>query len=296
MSRRAISSSPWSFLDTISGALGAILFLFIIVDKGGGEESSPPVNGSYPKAYLSLDTATQELHGILHDSLMRLEPGKKLMIVVDAISPKPIPPVEECSLQHFETVCTLSHVDDDRPRCPNPNDHLRVCPDPSIHNKIICKNPADHTKTFCDDEACKKTIIQKVDTNVISLPFAVVFSLEAPNRNFEIDIQVSKNNGDWVNGGDKRDKATELIWLQYKRSIGAKKGTEVIILEDPKKISGTYVIQGRLNRRHSSPVKLKATASTKKDIEVFPKTVNPDNQWVTFGRIKIDSNGYITKL
>lgn len=299
MSRRAISSSPWSFLDTLSGALGAILFLFIIVDKGGGQESMPPIKGNFPKAYLSLDTMNQELHGELPDSLMRLQPGEKLVIVVDAVSPKPVVasvlpepckcdpcptatrtliPIKECTRQHFKY---------SNEKCPDPSHHLvKVCPDPNTHTKVLC-----------DDPKCEKTITKVVESTVITLPFQAVFMLESDNFEDELDLRVCKN-GKCVDGGKKRNKETGLVWLNYKISgFGtAKTGSEVIILEEKDKMAGVFTIQGRLSRRQSATVNLKFTASTKKDYEKISKKVPPSDDWATFGKIKVDARGNITKL
>lgn len=289
-------SSPWSFLDTISGALGAILFLFIIVDKGGSPVPLPD-NENVPIAYLSLDTLTQELHGFLPDSLKRLKPGERMVIVVDAISPKPIPSPELCTLQHFETKeCTLPHTNDDRPRCPRPEDHLNVCPDKSCHKSPRCKDPIAHTKVFCDDAKCEKGKEKVIiDERVfIALPFEVGFMLESKNYSDEIDIQVCKIN-DCVNGGKKRDKGNGMVWLNYKTSgLSAKTGSETIIIEEKSKMAGTYIIQGRLNRRHSSSVDLKATVATKKEYKIFNKTVPPSDNWTIFGKVTINKQGKIS--
>lgn len=76
MSRREIEMFNLSFLDILSGALGAVLFLFIVVPKGG---KSPELNK--PLA-ITLDTVQGKFFGNLPDSLWSARPGDSILSLV----------------------------------------------------------------------------------------------------------------------------------------------------------------------------------------------------------------------
>ncbi len=94
--RREIEMFNLSFLDILTGALGAILFLFIIVPKGGGKGPA-----SKPELALTLDTIQNKYFGDLPDSLRHSASGDTLLSVVvqfgkmpsivDCPEPKPCP-------------------------------------------------------------------------------------------------------------------------------------------------------------------------------------------------------------
>ncbi|HEV7379039.1 MAG TPA: hypothetical protein VGN64_04550 [Dyadobacter sp.] len=65
-----------SFLDVICGALGAVIFLFIVVPKGG---SSP--SGKQQLA-MSYDTVHRQFFAAIHDSLRNKKPGDTLLVVL----------------------------------------------------------------------------------------------------------------------------------------------------------------------------------------------------------------------
>jgi hypothetical protein len=73
MSRRKMQFFNLSFLDLMTGALGAIIFLFIITPKGG--ESAAPVR----QAAIYVDTVQRKLYGDLPDSLLNKEAGDTLL-------------------------------------------------------------------------------------------------------------------------------------------------------------------------------------------------------------------------
>lgn len=75
--RKDIEVFNISFLDLLSGALGAVIFLFIVVPKGGGE--SPAVQ---PQLSLSYDTIQGKFFGEIPDSLMDKFIGDSLLAVI----------------------------------------------------------------------------------------------------------------------------------------------------------------------------------------------------------------------
>jgi hypothetical protein len=86
-----------SFLDVICGALGAVIFLFIAVPKGG----APP--GRSNQLNVSIDTTHKQLFATLSDSLAAKRPGDTLLVVLTGY--KPMPGIAECP---------------DCPTCPEP--------------------------------------------------------------------------------------------------------------------------------------------------------------------------------
>jgi hypothetical protein len=77
-----------SFLDVICGALGAVIFLFIAVPKGG----APP--GRNQQLNLSYDTVRHQLFAEMADSLRHKRPGDTLLVVLTNY--QSLPGVAEC--------------------------------------------------------------------------------------------------------------------------------------------------------------------------------------------------------
>jgi hypothetical protein len=77
MTRRKSSLFNLSFLDLLSGALGAVIFLFIITPKGGGEAAA-----TTPQLALRVDTLSGQFWGDLPDSLRHKRIGDTLLTVL----------------------------------------------------------------------------------------------------------------------------------------------------------------------------------------------------------------------
>ncbi len=155
MNRREHKFFNLSFLDVLCGALGAILFLFISVDKGGVPPPSGPAQ-ERPVAYLSMDTTMYQLHGLLPDSLAGLRSGDSVTIVINAVEPMPTAPkCPEC-VQRKCPECS-------KQSCPDPARHKKPdCPDPTAHRPQPpvagqkCPDPLHHQKVLCESTDCKK--------------------------------------------------------------------------------------------------------------------------------------------
>lgn len=76
MARRSNSLFNLSFLDLLTSALGAIIFLFIITPKGG--ESAAKVQ----QALVYFDSTQMKIHGELPDSLLQKSSGDTLLMVL----------------------------------------------------------------------------------------------------------------------------------------------------------------------------------------------------------------------
>ncbi len=106
MARREVQLFSLSTLDVLTGALGAVIFLFIIVPKGGASASRTAV-----QAALSYDMRQKQLWGLTADSLQSKKVGDTLLIVIRDLNEMPqavpCPDCPECK----ET----PRVDDKRP-------------------------------------------------------------------------------------------------------------------------------------------------------------------------------------
>lgn len=75
MKNRNVEFFNLSFLDLLSGALAAVIFLFIIVPKGDYTITDNPVMVTY-------DTLEQKFYGAMPDSLMGKQPGDTLLAII----------------------------------------------------------------------------------------------------------------------------------------------------------------------------------------------------------------------
>jgi len=96
MNRREVELFNLSFLDILAGALGAVLFLFIVVPKGDGQGP-----GASPQLAVKFDTIQMTFFGELPDSMSQYTVGDSLLSLVidyddmpsihDCPEPKPCP-------------------------------------------------------------------------------------------------------------------------------------------------------------------------------------------------------------
>lgn len=84
MARRDVQLFNISTLDVLSGALGAVIFLFIIVPKGGASASRTTA-----QAALSYDLRHKQLWGDAADSLQTKKIGDTLLIVIKDLAEMP---------------------------------------------------------------------------------------------------------------------------------------------------------------------------------------------------------------
>lgn len=89
MKRREVELFNLSFLDILAGALGAVLFLFIVVPKGGGE--SPAVS---PQLAVTFDTIQNKFFGELPDSMYQYTVGDSLLSLV--VNYDVMPSIKDC--------------------------------------------------------------------------------------------------------------------------------------------------------------------------------------------------------
>ncbi len=92
MKRREAEIFNLSFLDVLTGALGAVLFLFIVVPKGDGK--APAVQ---PELQLVFDTVNHKFYGDIPDSLLYSDIGDSLLAIVFNFDK--VPTLKDCPPQ-----------------------------------------------------------------------------------------------------------------------------------------------------------------------------------------------------
>ena len=125
MARREVQSFNLSFLDLLSGALGAVIFLFVIVPKGGGASAS--VNTV--QAALRFDTLHRQVWGNIVDSLAKKKVGDTLLVIISDYGV--LEQMKECP---------------DCPTCP-PNRPCPTCPPPCPSDEKPTVSPIAVAKT-----------------------------------------------------------------------------------------------------------------------------------------------------
>lgn len=118
MPRRKKQLFNLSFLDLLSGALGAIIFLFVIIPRGGA-----PATASHQVA-VAFDTAYNYMYGVLDDSLLNKNIGDTLLVLLTDFNK--MPTLEDCP------ECPECAEDKKCPPCPKRKDcppcNDRPCP------------------------------------------------------------------------------------------------------------------------------------------------------------------------
>jgi hypothetical protein len=90
--RKELELFNLSFLDLLSGALGAVIFLFIVVPKGEGDAPA-----AEPQLAIMYDTVQKQFFGTIPDSMLDKRIGDSLLAVV--FEYKKMPSIEDCPPQ-----------------------------------------------------------------------------------------------------------------------------------------------------------------------------------------------------
>ena len=89
MSRKDVELFNLSFLDILAGALGAVLFLFIVVPKGTGKAPN-----ASPQLSVKFDTTQMTFFGELPDSMLQYTVGDSLLSLV--VNFDEMPSIKNC--------------------------------------------------------------------------------------------------------------------------------------------------------------------------------------------------------
>ena len=243
MKRRDIEIFNLSFLDILAGALGAVLFLFIVVPKGNGESPA-----AAPQLTVTFDTIQNKFFGELHDSMMQYTIGDSLLSLV--IDYDQMPSIKDCP--------------EPRP-CPK-------CPDTKELNKRIAllKREVSKSKNLSSankkETPKKKPIAQKsrpvtnppaskYKGDMPSVPCKFSVEIRWDNIDQNIDLFVCKD-GKCVYGG-KRGRKDVGFWDSGKSKTslfgGDLRSTQEAVRQFDSVIEGEYEIFAQYKDAKEAP-------------------------------------------
>ena len=191
MSRRKAELFNLSFLDLLTSALGAVIFLFIITPKGGAPAAK------VQQAAVYIDTSQMKVFGALHDSLRHKRVGDTLFAVLvdykdmpEDVKPQAyIPPPRQQVPEEVKAAKSRSSEpapqkkEDNAPAVKKPEpEKPKPAPEPP--------QPAPAPRTYKGDAP--------------SVPCKVSFEVSWRSVEDNVDFFVCKG-GDCVYGGRKKD-------------------------------------------------------------------------------------------
>ncbi len=188
-----------SFLDLLSGALGAVIFLFIITPKGG---QSP---AKTQQAVVTLDTTHNQLFGGLHDSLLHKTIGDTLLVLIGGFDK--MPSIEDCPECPPPIECPARRPCPEQKPCPA----CPECPGKTTTEPIAGRNgggtqvmpvnnpPATHS------DAAHTTGGSDYKGDPPAVPCNVSFEINWRDIDDNVDLIVCKN-GDCINGRKRKNK------------------------------------------------------------------------------------------
>lgn len=187
MARRKTSLFNLSFLDVLTSALGAIIFLFIITPKGG--ESAAQVR----QAMVYFDTVQMKIHGDLHDSLLSKQAGDTLFTVLLAYKNLPQPERE----QPRQRILAFN----DRKEEPKPEEPVPA----KKEEKPVIEEPKAPSPEPAAEKIPPTPAPPDYRGDAPSVPCNVSFELTWPSKDDNVDLYVCKGSN-CVYGGRKRDR------------------------------------------------------------------------------------------
>lgn len=277
MTRRKMELFNLSFLDLMTGALGAIIFLFIITPKGG--QSAAQVR----QAAIYFDTVQMKLYGDLPDSLLNKEAGDTLFAVL--LGHELLPKEKEKFPRFLAT---------QKPKEPPKKK------DPIKEEK---KEPKKETKPREEPKpdapkSDPKPPVYRGDAP--SVPCRVSIEISWANKEDNIDLFVCKGNA-CVYGGDKRDRMIGE-WDSGKsrnRLFGNDLRTnQEAVRQFDKIIPGEYKVYGLFKEGPSQKkaITINGLIYTKDDLgqergESFSQRINVGKERTLIGTLTIEENG-----
>lgn len=256
MSRREIELFNLSFLDILSGALGAVLFLFIVVPKGG---KSAELN--QPLA-ISLDTIQGKFFGNLPDSLWSAKPGDSILSLV--VTYDRMPEYKDCPPPVICPKC---------PKCPNVAN-----PDPRKKEKIsaptaLASAPASSTVPPSREvappakEEKRQASIYTGDLPSVPCKFSVEIKWEDISEN--VDLFLCKD-GSCVYGAKRKNQGIGF-WDSGKSKTSLfgsdLRTTQEAVRQFDQIIPGKYDIYGqfKFSEKNQSNIRVEGLVYTRQD-------------------------------
>lgn len=291
MSRRNSSFFNLSFLDLLTSALGAVIFLFIITPKGGASAAQVQQMPVY------LDTVNHKVFGLMPDSLWQKQVGDTLFtVVVDyqtmpeaspekerilVLNEKPVRPAEKPEGKPIEKPVKVSQREE-----PQPERESKPETPPQPEPK-----PTPPVPVYRGDAP--------------SVPCDLSFELAWQDIQDNVDLYVCKD-GSCVYGGRKRDRIIGQ-WDSGKsrnRLFGNDlRTTQEAVRQFDGLIPGEYQIYAHFKasakNRTSIPVRGLIYTKNKKGEERgenFSKTLQLTEDKVLIGKVQVKADGsYVFK-
>ncbi len=251
MKNRNVEFFNLSFLDLLSGALAAIIFLFIIVPKGTVSltEHSPLL--------VSYDTLEKRFFGEIPDTLLGMQPGDTLLAII----------------YDFETAPQVARTATPTPK-PTPKPTPR-------------KTPEKKETPKAKDEAPKVTVTpSKFSGSKPDVPCVLSIEMKWDHKRDNVDLFVCKDN-DCVFGGRKQ-RAFIGFWDSGKSRTGLfgsdLRTNQEAVRQFDEIIPGEYAIYGQYKEADNPvpdlPVRLQVYTKNEDGVErgkehYFTLNVNP---------------------
>ena len=198
MKRREVELFNISFLDILAGALGAVLFLFIVVPKGEGKGPA-----AHPQLFLTLDTVQNKFFGDLPDSLRESAASDTLLSIVF----------------NYERMPSLKNCPEPKP-CPKAPDtremkrYIARLEAELSRYKISSAKSRQNSKAHASQKRStrsvavnrdKSTIKNKYSGDLPNVPCKFSVEIRWPDIQDNVDLFLCKD-GSCVYGGRRRSK------------------------------------------------------------------------------------------
>ncbi len=195
MSRRKAEIFNLSFLDLLTSALGAVIFLFIITPKGGAPAAEKQQLGVY------IDTVNHKVFGVLPDSLWRKAVGDTLFTVLVDYREMPEDKPERIIVMNEAPERMVEPKEPvKQPEIPKVSTRPAPQPEPVKTSPIPISKP---TPTKEPEKPTTKPS-SPYKGSPPSVPCLVSFEISWPSAKDNVDLFVCRGN-DCVYGGRKRD-------------------------------------------------------------------------------------------
>lgn len=279
MSRRNSSFFNLSFLDLLTSALGAVIFLFIITPKGGASAAKVQQMAVY------LDTVNHKVFGLMPDSLWQKQVGDTLFTVV--VDYQTMPEVKEAKTR----ILVLNERTQEQPVEKPVKVSQREEPQPEREAK-----PA--TPQEPEPKPAPPVPVYRGDAP--SVPCDLSFELAWQDIQDNVDLYVCKG-GNCVYGGRKRDR--EIGQWDSGKSRNRLFGNDLRTTQEAVRqfdglVPGEYLLYAHFKTsakgRTSIPVRGLIYTKNKKGEERgenFSKTLRITEDKVLIGKVQVKADG-----
>ncbi|MFK7925119.1 MAG: hypothetical protein AB8H47_24395 [Bacteroidia bacterium] len=282
MARRKTQLFNLSFLDLVTGALGAVIFLFIITPKGGS--AAPDVN----QVVMYMDTSEMKIFGNLHDSLQGKQIGDTLLTVL-------------VDYKHFPKPIEQKTIEREMDYSPPPP--VVAVNKPAIKPKEEPKRSPKEPKPTTTTSPIKETAPKPMPVfkgDAPSVPAKLSFEVNWANQTDNVDFFVCKGS-ECVFGGRKNDRnigqwdsgksRNRLFGNDLRTSQEAVRQFDAIL-------PGEYLLYARFKEssKGNKAVSIKGLIYTKNDAnvqrgETYVKTIPLSDSRVLLGKVIIRKDG-----